>query len=96
LLRAACVELRADAAAGSPASVIVESTRPLGEAATGLVSESLGLTPAQITWRVVPALVAGVRLLTPGGAVDASAAGVAAQVERVLAARMRGEEPADG
>jgi F0F1-type ATP synthase membrane subunit b/b' len=96
LLEAAQRQLAALKASGALAPVIVESTRPLGADALAALARSGGLAPAELSARVVPELVAGVRVLTARGLVDASAAGLAAEAERALVARLEAEGDAHG
>ena len=84
LLRASCRQLEMLRSSGPLAPVIIESVYPLDEAALAAVAEAAGVEAADTTHRVDPHLVAGVRILTAGGLVDASVAGLAAQAERVL------------
>lgn len=91
LVKAACRELEKLRSSGSLAPVVIESARPLdGQALAGLAAAA-GVEPAGATHRVDPDLVAGVRILTARGLVDASAAGLATQAERVLLSRLEGQ-----
>jgi F-type H+-transporting ATPase subunit b len=88
LRRAACAELEALRAAGPLAPVIVESARPLEDEAAADLARAAGVTAADVSRRVDPDLVAGVRVLTARGLVDVSASGLAAQAQRVLVAQL--------
>lgn len=92
LLQAACRELENLRLSGPPLPVVIESARPLGEAALASLAEAAGMPVGHATHRVDPDLVAGVRVLTAKGLVDVSAAGLAAQAERVLLRRLDSEE----
>jgi F-type H+-transporting ATPase subunit b len=96
LLGAACRELEKLRSSGPLAPVAVESMRPLDEAALAALAEAAGVAAADLTHRVDPALLAGVRALTARGLVDASAAGLAARAERVLVSRLEQEHSDDG
>jgi F-type H+-transporting ATPase subunit b len=95
LLEAATRELEKLAASGPVASLIVESSRPLTPAALSAIARAAGLATSEVSAREVPELVAGVRLLTSRGLVDASAAGLAAHAERALSARIGTPEADD-
>ncbi|MDH3519874.1 MAG: hypothetical protein OEM49_05395 [Myxococcales bacterium] len=88
----ACRELEALRAAGALAPVVIESARTLDEAALEVLRKALGGAAADALQRVDPALIAGIRVLTARGLVDASAAGLAAQAERVLVRRLENEQ----
>jgi len=92
LLRAAC--RRMEVAARPPGAVLVESARPLAEAARAAITTAAGPGAASIEFRVVPALGAGLRVTTAHGLVDASATGIAAHAERVLVEQLAGAEAA--
>jgi len=96
LLAAACRELAKLRCAGSLAPVVVESNRPLDDAALAALAEAAGVAPADAAHRVDPDLVAGVRILTARGLVDASVAGLAAQAERVLVSQLDRENSSHG
>lgn len=91
LLAAAGRELAGLAEAGAPAPLIVESARPLDAAALDALARAAGADAADVTARVVPELVGGVRVLTARGLVDASVAGLAAHSERALLERLDAE-----
>lgn len=80
LVRAACVELRAlpDPAR---ASALVEGAHPLDAEARTLLDEALG---HRFQERTVPELLAGVRVTTPGGQVDATARSLARHAARAV------------
>jgi F-type H+-transporting ATPase subunit b len=87
LVQAARRELsRLDNGALEP--VTVESAQPLGAEERAALAAVFGpdVTP---NYRVVPDLVAGVRVITRRGMVDASAAGLATYAEQALAAAVR-------
>jgi F0F1-type ATP synthase membrane subunit b/b' len=83
LVQAACRQLDA-AATGTPGPVLVESAALLDDAARATISRAAGAGATPPEFRVVPALGAGVRITTPRGLIDASAAGIAAHAERAL------------
>lgn len=95
LLAAACRELEKLRSAGPLAPVVIESVRPLGDDAVDAFVEATGLAAADLTCRLDPELVAGVRVLTAKGLVDLSAAGLAAQAERVLNEKLDREKADD-
>jgi F-type H+-transporting ATPase subunit b len=88
LLGAACRELEKLRSSGSLAPVVIESVRPLDDGALAALAEAAGVATADATHRIDPDLVAGLRVLTARGLVDASAAGLAAQAERVLVTQL--------
>jgi F0F1-type ATP synthase membrane subunit b/b' len=88
LLRAACRELEKLRASGPLAPVVIESVRTLDDAALAALAEAAGVVAADAAHRVDADLVAGLRVLTARGLVDASAAGLAAQAERVLVSQL--------
>jgi F-type H+-transporting ATPase subunit b len=96
LRRAAVYELEELRGAGALAPVVVDTAHELDEAALARLAEAAGVEPGELQQRVDSELVAGLRVLTARGLVDASAAGLAAQAERVLARRLEREEPRDG
>ncbi|HTQ46794.1 MAG TPA: hypothetical protein VMI75_28765 [Polyangiaceae bacterium] len=83
LARAAGSEL-ATLARHEPHHVLVESARPLGEDVRRVLRSELGPAFDSAQTRVVPELVAGVRIASDEGLVDASARGLAASAERAL------------
>jgi len=92
LCQAACRELEGLRAAGSLAPIVVESVSTLDDEAFASLVAAAGVEPGTATRRVNPDLIAGLRVLTAKGLVDASAAGLAAQAESVLASRLVAEE----
>lgn len=99
LLAAACRELaahRAQAGTGVLEPVGVESARALDRDARAALAASVGLIPEAIEWRDAPELLAGLRVSTTRGLVDASAVGLAAHAERRLAGRVAAEAGTDG
>jgi F-type H+-transporting ATPase subunit b len=91
LLGAVCRELEKLRSSGSLAPVVVESARALNEEALAALAEAAGVSGTDARHHVDPALVAGLRIITARGLVDASAAGLAAQAERVLVSRIEQE-----
>lgn len=81
LVRAACAELAA-LPGGVRRPVVVESARPLGADARGLLEAVLG---GGYEVRIVGELGAGVRVTSPAGQVDATPASFARQAARALA-----------
>jgi F-type H+-transporting ATPase subunit b len=96
LLHAACRELEKLRASGPLAPVVVESVRPLNNLALAAVAEASGVEAADAVHRIDPDLVAGVRVLTARGLVDASAAGLAVHAERLLVDRLDEENSSHG
>lgn|GEM_PF-2974919 len=84
LLGAACRELEKLRCSGPLAPVIVESVHALEDEPLTALAAAAGVAAADVSHRVDPDLVAGFRVLTAEGLVDASAAGLAAEAERVL------------
>lgn len=95
-LRATSSRSSSTGPSGSLAPVVVESATPLEPLALAALVEAAGVRAAQVRSRVTPELVAGVRILTARGLVDASAAGIAAQAESVLMNRIEQEGAGDG
>lgn len=91
LLRAACGELEKLRASGSLAPVVVEAASPLDDDALHTLLEAAGIGTSGTVHRSNPDLVAGLRVLTSRGLVDASVAGMAAQAERVLLSELERE-----
>jgi F-type H+-transporting ATPase subunit b len=96
LLRAACAELEGLRSSGPLAPVVVESARALETEAIATLAQAAGVAAADAAQRVDPDLVAGLRVLTARGLVDASAAGLAAQAERVLVNQLERENSSHG
>jgi F-type H+-transporting ATPase subunit b len=92
LLGAACRELEKLRSSGPLAPVVIESVRPLDDVALTALAEAAGVAAADADHRVDADLVAGLRVLTARGLVDASAAGLAAQAERVLVSQLDREQ----
>jgi len=86
LLKAACRQLEARKS-GAPGAVLVESAVSLDDEARSAIRTAADARD-DIQFRVVPDLGAGLRVTTPGGLIDASAAGIAAHAERVLASAL--------
>jgi F-type H+-transporting ATPase subunit b len=96
LRRAACRGLEALRASGSLAPVVVESAQALEDDALAELVRAAGVAPGDVSLRVDPDLVAGLRVVTARGLVDASAAGLAVQAERVLVSELERENSAHG
>jgi F-type H+-transporting ATPase subunit b len=96
LLRAACRELEKLRSSGALAPIVVESLRPLGNAELSALAQAAGVPASEAGQRIDPDLVAGVRVLTARGLVDTSAAGLAAQAERVLVNHLERENANHG
>jgi F-type H+-transporting ATPase subunit b len=94
LIESACRDLRTLRAGGALTPIVIESAEPLGPALE--VRLRAAAEADQASLRVDPSLIAGVRIISARGLVDASAAGLAAQAERLLVARIEAEEPRDG
>lgn len=88
LLAAACREVATLRASGSLAPLVAEAARALDEAALGSLAKAAGVPAGQVTHRVAPDLVAGLRVLTGKGVVDLSVSGLAAQAERLLVGKL--------
>ena len=88
LLRGACGELETLRSSGPLAPVVVESVRSLEDEAVADLARAAGVATGDVALRVDPDLVAGLRALTARGLIDASAAGLAAQAERVLVSQL--------
>ena len=96
LLGAACRELEKLRASGPLAPVVIESVHALDDEDLAALAEAAGVAAADAAQRVDPDLVAGLRVLTARGLVDASAAGLAAQAERVLVSQLDRENSNHG
>ena len=96
LLRASCRQLEKLRSSGPLAPVVIESVRPLDNVALVALAEATGVAAADSAHRVDPDLVAGLRVLTARGLVDASAAGLAAQAERLLVSQLDRENSNHG
>jgi F0F1-type ATP synthase membrane subunit b/b' len=86
LVRAACGELSA-LPSGAKTSCIVESARPLEDAARSLLREAIG---HDFEERIVAELGAGVRVTTTQGQIDGSATSLAQQAAQQIEARAMG------
>lgn len=96
LLHTACRDLEKLRSSGMLAPVVIESTFPLDDTARATLAEAAGVAPAEAVVRVDPELVAGLRVLTAKGLVDASAMGIAIQAERMLVEQLDRENSDDG
>jgi F-type H+-transporting ATPase subunit b len=96
LLEAARRELAALASSAPLAPLVVESASALKPEGLAALAQAAGVPLAQVTQRTTPELLAGVRVLTARGLVDASAAGLAAHAERMLASRIEAGEKHGG
>jgi hypothetical protein len=74
----------------------VESACALEEEALAAIARAAGVAAGDVSHRVDPDLVAGVRVVTARGLVDASAAGLAAQAERLLVGQLDRESSNHG
>jgi F0F1-type ATP synthase membrane subunit b/b' len=83
LLKAACRELNT-LSHGALGPVTVEAAAPLGSEAKQMIASAIGAPENTAAFRVVPALVAGVRISTRHGLIDASVAGLAHFAEQSL------------
>jgi F-type H+-transporting ATPase subunit b len=92
LARAAARRLGTLPPSATNGQVLVESARPLADEALRVICDALGRASADRRLRVDPALIAGVRITTSCGLIDASASGMAHFAERELAARIEPEE----
>ena len=92
LLDSACRQLRA-LDVKSLRAVLIESAQPLSGEARAALSTALDNRATDTDFRVVPGLGAGIRVTTAGGLVDASAAGIASQAERLLIEALTKESP---
>jgi len=97
LQRAARRELETlRSASGALAPVVVDSARALDAASVAELARAAGVAPADVAHRTDPDLVAGVRVLTARGLIDASAAGLATRAERVLVSQLESESSSHG
>ena len=83
LLRAACDQLR-KMDTSRMGSVLVETASALEDGARRNLLTALDRLATSTQFLVVPALGAGVRIVTPSGLIDASATGMAREAEQVL------------
>jgi F-type H+-transporting ATPase subunit b len=96
LVGSACRSLAELAARGGLAPLVIESAMPLDASTLARLAAAAVVAREEATTRVEPELIAGLRVLTARGLVDASVAGVAAQAERLLVARIESEDPGHG
>lgn len=96
LLSGACGEIETLRASGPLAPLVVESARALEDGAIAGLARAAGVAPADVAHRLDADLVAGLRVLTARGLVDASAAGLAAQAESVLVSQLAREHAEHG
>lgn len=92
LIDSACRQVRA-LDGRSLGAVLIESAQPLSAEAQTALRAALAHRVTDAEFRVVPALGAGIRMTTAGGLVDASAAGIARQAERLLIEALTNESP---
>lgn len=88
LLAAACRELEALRAGGRLAPLVIESAAPLAAATRARLLAAAGSAGAETSERMVPDLIAGLRVVTVRGLVDLSVAGAASRIEQLLAGRI--------
>jgi hypothetical protein len=91
LLSAACRNLEQLRGGGSLAPIVIESAGPLDSALQARIAAAAGVGRDAAQTRVDPELVAGLRVLTARGLVDATVAGISAQTERLLVQHIDGE-----
>src|SRR5512145_450223 len=84
LLGSACRSLAELGAHGPLAPLVIESAAPLDASTLGRLAAAAGVAREGATTRVDPDLIAGLRVLTARGLVDATVSGIAAQAERLL------------
>lgn len=97
LLKAACRELNS-LSHDALAPVMVETAAPLGSEAKQMIESAIGAPKNTAAFHVVPELVAGVRISTRHGLIDASVAGLAHFAEQSLREEITAmiqEEPND-
>jgi F-type H+-transporting ATPase subunit b len=94
LVRAAAERLRG--LSHPDGDVVVETARPLPPEARDALASALARNHEEQRIRIVPELIAGVRVTTPAGLIDASVSGMAAAAERELVARLECPEGRDG
>jgi len=85
LQRAACRSLEQLRSTGNLAPMVIESATALDDATLAAFIEAAGVAEGEASHHVNADLLTGFRIVTAKGLVDASAAGLAAQAERVLA-----------
>ena len=91
LLSSACRGLEQLRAGGNLAPIVIESAVPLARATEGRIAAAAGIGPDNASARADPELIAGLRVLTARGLVDATVTGISAQTERLLVSRIDGE-----
>jgi F-type H+-transporting ATPase subunit b len=91
LLASACRDLEELARGGPLAPIVIESAGPLLPAQEARLAAAAGAPRDAASSRIDPELVAGLRVLTARGLVDATVAGISAQTERLLVSRIDGE-----
>ena len=92
LIDSACRQVRG-LDGGSLGAVLIESAQPLSADAETALRAALDHRATDADFRVVPGLGAGIRMTTARGLVDASAAGIASQAERLLIETLTNESP---
>ena len=85
---AACRELEGLRARGALAPIVIESAEPLAPEARARVLAAAGAPSGPASERLDPELIAGLRVYTARGLVDATVAGASAQAERLLVSRL--------
>ncbi|MFO0689853.1 MAG: F0F1 ATP synthase subunit delta [Myxococcota bacterium] len=88
LLAVARRELERLRSAGTLGSLVVESARPLDADTVVVLAETAGVSASDLHARVDPELVAGLRIVTGRGLVDASVRGLADQVAGLLVSQL--------
>jgi F0F1-type ATP synthase membrane subunit b/b' len=91
LLASACRDLAELARGGPLAPILIESAGPLLPAQEARIAAAAGVERNAASTRIDPELVAGLRILTARGLVDATVSGISAQTERLLVSRIDGE-----
>jgi F0F1-type ATP synthase membrane subunit b/b' len=91
LLGAACRNLEQLRGGGSLAPIVIESAGAVDPALQARIAVAAGVYRDAVQTRVDPELVAGLRVLTARGLVDATVAGISAQTERLLVQHIDGE-----
>jgi len=88
LAGAACRELERLRERGALAPIVIESVEPLAPESRARVLSAAGAPNGAASERLNPELIAGLRVHTARGLVDATAAGASAQAERLLVSRL--------
>lgn len=91
LVGCACRNLGELRARGPLAPLVIESAATLDPATLARLAAAAGSAREDITTRVDPELIAGLRVLTAHGLVDATVSGISAQAERLLVNRIDSE-----